>query len=78
MRREISVSFGLRLVEGADTTDSGTRDNTILGSNTGVDIRRISNDTLIISGADTASGYVMKTYLELEKNDAEINVIYHQ
>ena len=71
-----SPSYGVRLVEGADTTDNGVRDNTILGSNTGVGIKWAFNDTLVITGADTTSGYTMKTHLKLKKAKTEIKILY--
>jgi len=71
-----SPSYGVRLVEGSDTTDEGIRDNTILGSNTGVGIKWLSNDTLLVTGADTTSGYTMKTHLKLAKANTTIIIIY--
>jgi hypothetical protein len=71
-----SPSYGVRLVEGSDTTDDGIRDNTILGSNTGVGIKWISNDTLLITGADTTTGYTMKTHLKLSKTNTTIIIVY--
>lgn len=71
-----SPSYGVRIVESSDTTDEGIRDNTILGSNNGVGIKWVSNDTLLIKGADTTSGYTMKTRLKLKKSDTEITILY--
>ena len=71
-----SPSYGVRLVEGVDTTDDGIPDNTILGSNKGVDIRWVSDDTLLITGADTTSGYTMKTHLTLKKANIEMIILY--
>ena len=73
-----SPSYGVRIVESSDTTDEGVRDNTILGSNKGVDIKWLSNDTLLITGADTTSGYTMKTHLKLKKTTGEIRILYDQ
>ena len=71
-----SPSYGVRLVEGVDTTDDGIPDNTILGSNKGGDIRWVSDDTLLITGADTTSGYTMKTHLTLKKAKIEMIILY--
>jgi type 1 fimbria pilin len=71
-----SPSYGVRLVESSDTTDEGIPDNTILGSNRGVGIRWTSNDTLLITGADTTNGYIMKTHLKLKKTNTEIIIRY--
>ena len=71
-----SPSYGVRIVESADTTNDGVKDNTILGSNTRVGIKWISNDTLLITGADTTSGFTMKTYLELKKTKNYIKILY--
>ena len=73
-----SPSYGVRIVESSDTTDEGIRENTILGSNTGVDIKWLSNDTLLITGADTTSGYTMKTHLILKKTNVEIRILYEE
>jgi hypothetical protein len=72
-----SPSYGIRIVESSDTTDDGIRGNTILGSNTGVGIKWVSNDTLLITGADTTSGYTMKTYLKLRKTATQIIILYN-
>ena len=71
-----SPSYGVRIVESTDTTDDGDRDNTILGSNNRVGIKWISNDTLLITGADTTNGYIMKTQLKLKKKKTDINILY--
>lgn len=73
-----SPSYGVRIVESSDTTDEGNRDNTILGSNSGVGIKWLTNDTLLITGADTTSGYIMKTRLRLKKSAKEVIVLYNE
>ncbi|MBL7764125.1 MAG: hypothetical protein JNL23_11925 [Chitinophagaceae bacterium] len=76
MRRNHVIFYGVRIVESSDTTDEGIRNNTILGSNTGVRIEWVSNDTLTIIGADTASGYTMKTHLKLKKTNTDVIIRY--
>jgi len=71
-----STSYGVRIIESTDTTDPGIRDNTILGSNKSVAFKWLSKDTLLISGADTTSGFTMKRHLKLKKSDTIISIIY--
>jgi type 1 fimbria pilin len=73
-----SPSYGVRIVESSDTTDDGNRDNTILGSNNGVGIKWLTNDTLLITGADTTSGYIMKSRLRLKKSNKEVIILYNE
>lgn len=71
-----SPSYGVRIVESSDIIDEGVPDNTILGSNTGVGIKWVSNDTLLITGADTTNGYTMKTHLKMKKTNTNIIILY--
>lgn len=71
-------SSGVRIVEGSDTTDVGVPENTILGSRVGVGIRWLAKDTLLITGADTTTGYTMKNRLLLKKSNVEVVILYNQ
>jgi hypothetical protein len=71
-----STSYGIRIIENTDTTDTGVRENTVLGSNRSVGFKWLSKDTLLISGADTTSGFTMKRNLKLKKDNAVISIIY--
>lgn len=69
-------SSGLRIIESIDSNDVGTRDNTVLGSGRGFDFYWKSDDTLIVSGADTTSGYTMENVYPLTKSNGKVVIIY--
>lgn len=71
-----SPSYGVRIIEGSDTTDIGTKDNTILGSNVGIIISWLSHDTLTITNPDTTNGHVMKNQFILPKSGKLIRIVY--
>lgn len=73
-----SPSYGVRIIEGRDTTELGSRENTILGSRTGVRMEWKSDDTLIIFGADTTSGYTMRNLYQLSNVKGRVVIIYKQ
>ncbi|MBV8252447.1 MAG: hypothetical protein JO154_07550 [Chitinophaga sp.] len=71
-----ATSYGVRLVEGNNPTDKGTPENTILGSNKSVDIKWISNDTLLVNGIDTTNGFNIKTHLRLQKLHTDVVILF--
>ena len=71
-------SYGVRIIETSDTSAIGDRENTILGSNKGVDIKWVSKDTLLITGADTTNGFIMKHTYKLKMSNTEIKILYTQ
>lgn len=71
-----STSYGVRIIESSDTTAKGDRENTIFGSYGRIDIKWVSKDTLLITGADTTSGFAMKHSLKLKKSNTEIRILY--
>lgn len=73
-----STSYGVRIIESSDTTAKGDRENTIFVSNTRIDIKWVSKDTLLITGADTTSGFAMKHSLKLKKSKSEIWLLYSE
>lgn len=73
-----SPSCGVRLIEGVNERADGDPENTILGSNKGVDLRWISNDTLTITGADTTNGFIMKDSIRIKGANITIRVLYRK
>lgn len=71
-----STSYGVRIVESLDTTDKGNQYNTIMHSNSSVRIKWLTNDTLLITGADTTNGFKLKSRLRLKKSDKEVIILF--
>ena len=69
-------SYGVRIIEGDDSTEVGSRESTVLGSNTGVRLKWLSRDTLLITGADTTSGYTMLHNLKIGKDSITVSIVY--
>ncbi|MFT3947093.1 MAG: hypothetical protein QM763_08985 [Agriterribacter sp.] len=43
-----------------------------------VGIKWLSIDTLLVTGADTTSGYTMKTNLKMEETQARVIILYEK
>ena len=71
-------SSGLRIIENADTLDVGSPENTVLGSNGGFDFYWLSDDTLVVKGADTTSGFTMKNRYTLTKRPGKVIILYQR
>ena len=69
-------SSGLKIIEGDKYDDVGTRENTVLGSKSGFNFYWKSNDTLMVVGADTTGGFVMKTAYDLTKSKGRVVIVY--
>ena len=68
-------SYGIRIVLNCDNQTVGKPENTVVGSSRGMSFLWLSNDTLIIVGADTTGGYVMKNELKIPELNREIIII---
>ncbi|MBN8666372.1 MAG: hypothetical protein J0M30_02635 [Chitinophagales bacterium] len=73
-----SPSYAVRIIETSDTIAKGDRENTIFVSNKRIDIKWVSKDTLLITGADTTNGFTMKHSLKLKKSNTEIKILYNK
>lgn len=71
-----SPSYGLRIIENSDTNDIGSGNNTVLGSDRSFYFYWQSCDTLVVTGADTTSGYTMKRVYPLTKSRGKVVITY--
>ena len=71
-------SSGLRIIENIDPKDQGDRENTVVGSSSGFWYEWKANDTVIVRGVDTTSGYTAKSNYQLKKTSGQIVIIYEK